>query len=129
MSMQFLLQITQPGSSMLNLCTKRPPPHETRVIVMLGRRENQLPLEKVNAKISYPNTFFLFIFDFYNIHTFIQSQYIHPSPFAEASLHILIACVLSGENFPVVPSRESNSGPALQQAQILSQCKNQLPLD
>jgi hypothetical protein len=38
---------------------------------------------------------FLFIFDlFYNIHTFIQSQYIHPSPFAEASLHILIACVL-----------------------------------
>jgi hypothetical protein len=53
---------------------------------------------------------FLFYFDFYNIHTFIQSQYIHPSPFAEASLHILIACVLSGENFPVVPSRESNPG-------------------
>jgi hypothetical protein len=54
---------------------------------------------------------FLFIFDFITyIHSFIQSQYIHPSPFAEASLHILIACVLSGENFPVVPSRESNSG-------------------
>jgi hypothetical protein len=49
-------------------------------------------------------------FLFYNRHSFIQSQYIHPSPFAEASLHILIACVLSGENFPVVPSRESNSG-------------------
>ncbi len=30
---------------------------------------------------------FLFIFIFYNIHTFIQSQYIDPSPFAEASLH------------------------------------------
>ncbi len=41
---------------------------------------------------------FLFILDFfYNIHKFIQPQYIHPSPFAEASLHILIACVLSGE--------------------------------
>jgi hypothetical protein len=53
---------------------------------------------------------FLLIFDFYNIHTFIQSQYIHPSPFAEASFHIFIACVLSGENFPVVPSRETNSG-------------------
>jgi hypothetical protein len=36
--------------------------------------------------------------------------YIHPSPFAEASLHFLIAFVLSGENLPVVPSRESNSG-------------------
>ncbi len=55
----------------------------------------------------------LFIFDFYNIHTFIPSQYIHPSPFAEASLHILIACVLSGEDFPVVPSRESNPGTKL----------------
>jgi hypothetical protein len=53
---------------------------------------------------------FLFIMIFYNIHKFIRSQYIHPSPFAEASLHILIAYVLSGENFPVVPSRESNSG-------------------
>jgi hypothetical protein len=55
--------------------------------------------------------FFLFIFHFFNnIHTFIQSQYIHLSPFVEASLHILIACVLSGGNFPVGPSRESNSG-------------------
>ena len=53
---------------------------------------------------------FFVYFDFYNIHTFIQSQYIHPSPFVEASLHILIACVLSGGNFPVGPSRESNSG-------------------
>ncbi len=50
------------------------------------------------------------LFWFYNIHTFIQSQYIPPSPFAEAFLHILIACVLSGEIFPVVPRRESNSG-------------------
>jgi hypothetical protein len=53
---------------------------------------------------------FLIILIFYNIHTFIQSQNIHPSPFAEASLHFFIANVLSGENFPVVPSRESNSG-------------------
>jgi hypothetical protein len=52
---------------------------------------------------------FLFILIVY-IHSFIQSQYIHPSPFAEASLHILIAGVLSGENFPVGSSRESNSG-------------------
>jgi hypothetical protein len=54
---------------------------------------------------------FLFIFILSNIHAFIQSQYIHLSPFAEASLNFLIACVLSGENFPMVPSQEkSNSG-------------------
>jgi hypothetical protein len=40
---------------------------------------------------------FLFILIFYNIHTFIQSQYSHPSPFAEASLHFLIAWKFSGE--------------------------------
>ncbi len=54
------------------------------------------------------------------IHSFIQSQYIHPSPFAEASLHIFIACVLSGENFPVGPSRESNSGLPYSNVCILS---------
>ena len=43
-----------------------------------------------------------------HIHTMIS--YIHPSPFAGASLHFLIALVLSGEKPPVVPSRESNSG-------------------
>jgi hypothetical protein len=53
---------------------------------------------------------FLFIFIFYNIHTFIQSQYFHSSAFAEASLHVLIACMLSGEDLPAVSSRESNSG-------------------
>ncbi len=56
---------------------------------------------------------FLFIFHIlYNIHTFIQSfiQYIYPSPFAGASLHLLIAWKLSGKTLPVVPSRESNSG-------------------
>jgi hypothetical protein len=56
----------------------------------------------------------LFIFFiFYNIHTFISitfMQYIYPSPFAEASLHFFIACLLSGDDLPVVPSRESNSG-------------------
>jgi hypothetical protein len=56
-----------------------------------------------------PLFLFIFIF-FYYIQTFIQSQYIHPSAFAEASLHILIACLLSGEDLPVMPSRESNSG-------------------
>jgi hypothetical protein len=52
----------------------------------------------------------LFIFIFLYIHTFIQSQFIRPSPFAEASLHFFIACMLSGEDLPVVPSRESNPG-------------------
>ncbi len=53
---------------------------------------------------------FLFIFHILYIHTFIQSQFIHPSPLAEASLHFFIACMLSGDDLPVVPSRESNSG-------------------
>jgi hypothetical protein len=53
---------------------------------------------------------FLFIFHILYIHTFIQSQIIHTSPFAKASLHFFIACMLSGEDLPVVPSRESNSG-------------------
>ncbi len=37
-------------------------------------------------------------------------HYINPSPFAEVSLHFIIACKLSGENLPVIPNRESNSG-------------------
>ncbi len=57
---------------------------------------------------------FCLFFIFYNIHTYIHPitfiQYIYPSPFAEASLHLLIAFKLSGEDIPVVPSRESNSG-------------------
>ena len=58
---------------------------------------------------------FLFIFQilshtYIHIHSIIFVQYIYPSAFAEASLHFLIACMLSGEDLPVVPSRESNSG-------------------
>ncbi len=59
---------------------------------------------------------FLFIFHIFisYIHSFIQSHsyitFIRASPFAEVSLHFLIACLLSGEHLPVVPSRESNSG-------------------
>ncbi len=50
-----------------------------------------------------------FIFFITYIHTFIQSfiQYIYPSPFAGASLHLLIAWKLSGKALPVVPSRET----------------------
>jgi hypothetical protein len=67
---------------------------------------------------------FLFIFIFYSItyiHIFIQSQYIHPSPFAEASLHFLIACMLSGDNLPVACGAEPRIElrPALQQADAL----------
>ncbi len=53
----------------------------------------------------------MFIFHiFYNIHSYNHINTIHPSPFAEASLHLLIACKLSGKNLPVVLSRESNLG-------------------
>ncbi len=56
-------------------------------------------------------TLFVYFSYFYNIHTFIHSitfiQYIYPSPFAETSLHFLIACLLSGETPPcgAEPSR------------------------
>jgi hypothetical protein len=55
---------------------------------------------------------FLFILNLYvtYIHSFTFLQYIHPSSFAEVSLHLLIAGQLSGKNLPGVPSRESNSG-------------------
>ncbi len=43
------------------------------------------------------------------LHSITFIQYIYPSPFAEASLHFFIACML-GKHLPVVPSRESNSG-------------------
>ena len=51
---------------------------------------------------------FSLFFIFSNIHTIIQS---YPyNTLAEASLHLLITCKLSGTDLPVVPSRESNSG-------------------
>jgi hypothetical protein len=67
---------------------------------------------------------FLFIFHiFYGMHTFIHSitfiQYIYPSPFAEASLHFFIACLLSGEKPPCGAEPRIELGPALQQADAL----------
>jgi hypothetical protein len=53
---------------------------------------------------------FCLYFILYNIHTYIHSNSYNTSPFAEASLHFLIACMLSGKHLPGVPSRESNSG-------------------
>jgi hypothetical protein len=55
---------------------------------------------------------FLFILIFYSTYnhsiTFIQN--IHPSPFAEDPLHLLIAGQLSGKNLPGVLSQDLNSG-------------------
>ncbi len=57
------------------------------------------------------------------MHTFIHLitfiQYIYPSPFAEASLHFLIACLLSGETPPWAAEARIELGPALQQADAL----------
>ena len=36
--------------------------------------------------------------------------HIHPLPFAEVPLHLLIACKFSGKNLSRVPIQESNSG-------------------
>ncbi len=70
---------------------------------------------------------FLFIFHIffflYNMHTFIHLitfiQHIYPSPFAEASLHFLIACPLSGETPLCGVEPGTELGPALQQADAL----------
>jgi hypothetical protein len=101
MSMQFLLQITQPGSSMLNLYTKKPPQHETRVTLRLGRRENQLPLDWVNAKISY---------------TMQKSVTQKPSQ-CKNQLHNAKISYQNTESMQKLVTLR------------LSQCKNQLPLD
>jgi hypothetical protein len=67
---------------------------------------------------------FCLFFIFYSKHTFIHPmtfiQYIYPSPFAEASLHFLIACLLSGETPPCGAESRIELGPALQQADALS---------
>ncbi len=44
------------------------------------------------------------------IHSITFIQYIYLSPFAEVSLHLLMACKLSGKNLPLVMSWESNLG-------------------
>jgi hypothetical protein len=78
-------------------------------------------LRALNSKglVAGCHSFCLF-FIFYNIHTFIHSityiQYIYPSPFAEASLHFLIACLLSGETPHCGAEPGIELGPALQQA-------------
>ncbi len=65
--------------------------------------------------------FLYYIFYIYNLHTYIHSitfiQYIYPSPFAGASLHLLITWKLSGKTLQEVPRIEL--GPALQQADAL----------
>ncbi len=58
----------------------------------------------IDSVVAVCHSFCLF-FIFYNIHTIIQSH--SYNTFAEASLHLLIACKLSGTDLPVVPSRES----------------------
>ncbi len=66
---------------------------------------------------------FCLFFIFYNIHSFIHSitfiQYSYLSPFAEASLHFLIACLLSGETPPCGAEARIELRPALQQADAL----------
>jgi hypothetical protein len=57
--------------------------------------------------------FFVLIFHSTNIHSITFIQYIHPSPFAEVSLHLLIAGQLSVKN---VPEPKIDLGPAMQQA-------------
>jgi hypothetical protein len=57
-------------------------------------------------------TLFVYFSYFITYSTYIHSitfiQYIYLSPFAEVSLHLFIACMLSGKILPVVPSRELN---------------------
>jgi hypothetical protein len=73
---------------------------------------------------------FLFIFHILS-HTYIHSitfiQYIYPSPFAEATLHFLIACMLSGETPPCGAEPRIELGPALQQAHVLYQLSHVAP--
>ncbi len=61
--------------------------------------------------------------DFDFLHTILHSitftQYIYASQFAEASLHFLIACLLSGETPPCGAEPRIELGPALQQANTL----------
>ncbi len=57
------------------------------------------------------------------MHTFVHSitfiQYNYPSPFAEAYLHFLIACLLSGETPLCGTEPRIELRPALEQANVL----------
>jgi hypothetical protein len=61
---------------------------------------------------------FLFIFIFYDIHTFIQSQYIYSSPFGKP-LSISSSLVCSVGKLPCGAEPRIELGPALQQADAL----------
>jgi hypothetical protein len=69
---------------------------------------------------------------YFLIHTYIQSiifiQYIHPSPFAEVPLRLLIASQPQWEkNLPRVPRRESNPGlPYSKPGALLSELRRTL---
>ncbi len=76
----------------------------------------EMPIDDYNRQLlpeSKSLFFFIFFFHIFfitYIHSITFMQYNYPSPFAGVSVHLLIACKLSGRNLPVVPSRESNSG-------------------
>jgi hypothetical protein len=67
---------------------------------------------KIKLKVWWHDATLLVYFSYIitYIHSITFIQYIYPLPFAEVSLHLLIACKLSEKNLPGVSSRESNSG-------------------
>jgi hypothetical protein len=71
------------------------------------RREKAHTLPQLKGLVAVCHSFCLFLI-FYNIHTIIQSHLYNT--FTKSSLHLIIACKLSGTELPVVPSRELNSG-------------------
>ncbi len=100
----------------------KPWTHRPRTFILghTGRvRFDIAPTKRVGGGRGLKRNFFIF----YNIHTFIHLitfiQYIYPSPFGKASLHFLIACLLSGETPPCGAKPRIELGPALQQADSL----------
>ena len=86
-----------------------------------GKREGDLRVLPTRVLGLVAIATFFYIFFLLQSHTFIITfvQYTHPSSFAEASLHFLIALVLSGEKPPCGAEPRIELGPAFQQADAL----------
>jgi hypothetical protein len=110
-------QLGKTAESSLNLNSNKKPKIAASFDIIL----------KIKGLVAACHSFCLF-FIFYNIHIFVHSitfiQYIYPSPFAEASLHFLIACLL-------IAKPRIELGPALQQvdaqAQPTEPCRTKEP--
>ncbi len=68
--------------------------------IQVEHRESNRVTRQVTLYFKMPLSLFIFSYFITYIRSITFIQYMSPSPFAEVSLHLLIACKLSGKNLP-----------------------------